>query len=231
MMGPRCAVCGETKIANLFMFNYGMCLCHRCMGIAAQSFIHDNAERKLKENKEKVISVEGLPKAKYESMTESKDRLRKEIEASIETKVRAETEAKRKASRITEAEIKFANGTHEAEIKFANGTHEALRGKCSCCGKAVHPSLITRVHRKYGCEPYKLCPDCYKDYRRDKAEEAAQIKMAGLSIENNRLRTGLKDLKEEYESFRERTSRVWWGVAVAGFAIGTLLTIMFLNPR
>lgn len=153
-------------------------------------------------------------------MTEFKDRLRKEIEASIETKVRAETEAKRKASRIT-----------EAAIKFANGTHEALRGKCSCCGKAVHPSLITRVHGKYGCEPYKLCPDCYKDYRRDKAEEAAQIKMADLSIENNRIRTGLKDLKEEYESFRERTSRVWWGVAVAGFAIGTLLTIMFLNPR
>lgn len=100
MVGPRCAVCGETKIANLFMFNYGMRLCHRCMRIAAQSFIHDNAERRLKGNKEKVISVEGLPKAKYESMTEFKDKPRKEIEASIETKVRAETEAKRKASRI-----------------------------------------------------------------------------------------------------------------------------------
>lgn len=46
------------------MFNYGMCLCHCCMEIAAQAFIRDNAERKLKENKEKVISVEGLPKSK-----------------------------------------------------------------------------------------------------------------------------------------------------------------------
>lgn len=220
MMEPCCAVCGETKIANLLMFNYGMCLCHRCTEIAAQSFIHDNAERKLKETEKKAISVEGLSKAEYESMTEFKDRLRKEIEASIETKVRAETEAKRKASRIT-----------EVEIKFANGTHEALRGKCSRCGKAVHPSLITRVHGRYGGLPDRLCPDCLKKYKLEKAEEAAQIRMADLSIENNRLRTGLKDLKEEYESFRERTSRVWWGVAIAGFAIGTLLTLMFLNPR
>lgn len=220
MMEPCCAVCGESKSVNLLMFNYGMCLCHRCTEIAAQSFIHDNAERKLKENKEKVISVEGLPKAKYESMTEFKDRLRKEIEASIEAKVRAESEAKRKASRIT-----------EAAIKFANGTHEALREQCIMCGKAVHPSLITRVHGRYGGLPDRLCPDCLKKYKLEKAEEAAQIRMADLSIENNRLRTGLKDLKEEYESFRERTSRVWWGVAVAGFAIGTLLTLMFLNPR
>lgn len=202
------------------MFNYGMCLCHRCAEIAAQSFIHDNAERKLKENKEKVISVEGLPKAEYESMTEFKDSLRKEIEASIEATVRAESEAKRKASRIT-----------EVAIKFANGTHEALREQCTMCGKAVHPSLITRVHGKYGGLPDRLCPDCLKKYNLEKAEEAAQIRMADLSIENNRLRTGLKDLKEEYESLRERTSRVWWGVAVAGFAIGTLLTLMFLNPR
>lgn len=220
MNEPICAVCGETDIKKMTMFNYGVCLCHRCLEISAHSFIHDNAERRLKENKEKVISVEGLPKAEHESMTEFKDRLRKGIEASIEAKVRAETEAKRKASRIT-----------EAEIKFANGTHEALREQCTMCGKAVHPSRITRVHGKYGGLPDRLCPDCLKKYKLEKAEEAAQIRMADLSIENNRLRTGLKDLKEEYESFRERTSRVWWGVAVAGFAIGTLLTLMFLNPR
>lgn len=98
--------------------------------------------------------------------------------------------------------------------------------KCVECGK-----VIADGGPRYATPIGSFCPDCYKDYRRDKAEEAAQIRMADLSIENNRLRTGLKDLKEEYESFRERTSRVWWGVAVAGFAIGTLLTIMFLNPR
>lgn len=138
-----------------------------------------------------------------------------------------EEEAEKRLQELRERSVKTA----EAAIKFALGTHEALRGKCSCCGKAVHPSLITRVHGKYGCGTHKLCPDCYEDYRRDKAEEAAQIRMADLSIENNRLRTGLKDLKEEYESFRERTSRVWWGIAIAGVLIGSLFTLMFLNPK
>lgn len=52
-MEPRCAVCGETETVNLYMFNYGMCLCHRCMETAAQTFVHDSAERKLKETEKK----------------------------------------------------------------------------------------------------------------------------------------------------------------------------------
>ena len=139
-MEPHCAVCGETKITDLIMFNYGMCLCHRCTEIAAQSFIHDSAERKLKENKEKVISVEGLPKAEYESMTEFKDRLRKE-----------------------------------------------------------NDNLLVRI--------------------------------AGAHIEANRFRRRYEEAQAAYEEFQDRTRRVWWGVAIAGFAIGTLLTLMFLNPR
>lgn len=160
MTEPCCAVCGESKSVNLLMFNYGMCLCHRCTEMATQSFIHDTAERKLKESEK---DVEGLSKAEYESMRELKDKLLKEIEADVEAKVRADIEAKKRANRV--------------------------------------------------------------------AEEAAQIRMADLSIENNRLRTGLKDLKEEYESFRDRTRRVWWAVTIAGISIGMLLTLMFLNPK
>nr|UVY03056.1 MAG: hypothetical protein [Bacteriophage sp.] len=52
-MEPRCAVCGETDIKKLTMFNYGVCLCHRCLEISAHSFIHDNVERKLKETEKK----------------------------------------------------------------------------------------------------------------------------------------------------------------------------------
>lgn len=141
MMEPCCAVCGETKIANLLMFNYGMCLCNRCVEIAAQSFIHDNAERRLKENKEKkAISVEGLSKVEYESMKELKDKLRKE-----------------------------------------------------------NDSLLVRI--------------------------------ADAHIEANRFRRRYEEAQAAYEDFQDRTRRVWWGVAVAGFAIGTLLTLMFLNPR
>ena len=140
MMEPCCAVCGESKSVNLHMFNYGMCLCHRCTEIAAQTFVHDTVERRLKENKEKVISVEGLPKAKYESMAEFKDRLRKE-----------------------------------------------------------NDSLLVRI--------------------------------ADAHIEANRFRRRYEEAQAAYEEFQDRTRRVWWGVAIAGFAIGTLLTLMFLNPR
>lgn len=140
MMEPCCAVCGETKISNLYMFNYGVCLCHRCMETAAQTFVHDSAERKLKENKEKVIGVEGLPKAKYESMTEFKDRLRKE-----------------------------------------------------------NDSLLVRI--------------------------------ADAHIEANRFRRKYEEAQAAYEEFQDRTRRVWWGIGIAGIALGTLLTLMFLNPR
>ena len=141
-MEPHCTVCGETKIANLLMFNYGMCLCHRCTEIAAQAFVHDNAERKLKEAeaKRKAVDVEGLPKAEYESMRELKDKLRKE-----------------------------------------------------------NDSLLVRI--------------------------------ADAHIEANRFRRRYEEAQAAYEEFQDRTRRVWWGVAISGFAIGTLLTLMFLNPR
>lgn len=215
MIEPCCAVCGESKTANLLMFNYGMCLCHRCTEIAAQSFIHDTAERKLKENREKVISVEGLPKAEYESMRELKDKIRKEIETDVEAKVRAAIEDKRKASRIA-----------EAAIKFANGTHESLMCTCPGCGKLVPRNDMKRFSRGYyySIYPAQFCPDCYEKKCRtfDLQQSERKLEKTVQAFDN---------LKEEYESFRERTSRVWWGVAVAGFAIGTLLTLMFLNPR
>lgn len=222
----RCAICGKDvpfiHPGELVINVDGKVVCPVCEKKVTK--LHETAEehRKSTGHTKEETAKEYIERA-------DRERRGKEFDEVIERlhNERKEREAEKRLQELRERNAKAA----EAAIKFANGTHEALRGKCSCCGKAVHPSLITRVLGKYGCEPNKLCPDCYKDYRRDKAEEAAQIKMADLSIENNRLRTGLKDLKEEYESFRERTSRVWWGVAVAGFAIGTLLTIMFLNPR
>lgn len=215
MIEPCCAVCGESKTVNLLMFNYGMCLCHRCTEIAAQSFIHDTAERKLKENKEKVISVEGLSKAEYESMRELKDKIRKEIETDVEAKVRAAIEDKRKASRIA-----------EAAIKFANGTHESLMCTCPGCGKLVPRNDMKRFSRGeyYSIYSARFCPDCFREKSR-----AYDLREAGRELE--KAKRAFHNLKDEYESFRDRTSRVWWGVTIAGIAIGTLLTLMFLNPR
>lgn len=39
MNEPICAVCGGSKVNTLFVFNYGVCLCERCMETAAHCFI------------------------------------------------------------------------------------------------------------------------------------------------------------------------------------------------
>ena len=115
----------------------------------------------------------------------------------------------------------------EAAIRFALGTHESLRERCIMCGKAVHPSRLTRVQGKYGGAPDKLCPDCLKVYRLKKAEEAAQIHIADLSIENNRLRTKLKDLEKVYSDFLNKCFWLYWlfwVLLVAGVLAGMFLS-------
>lgn len=90
-----CAVCGETDIKKLTMFNYGVCLCHRCLEISAHSFIHDNAERKLKETEKKKesVDVEGMSKQEYESMVKLKDEIAKKIWDEITEKIKKKREA------------------------------------------------------------------------------------------------------------------------------------------
>lgn len=201
MIEPCCAVCGESKSFNLLKFDCGVCLCHRCTEMAAQSFIHDTAERKLKESEK---DVEGLSKAEYESMRELKDKLLKEIEAAIEAKKRVAEEA----------------------IKFANGTHESPSCKCPGCGKLVPKKDMKRFQRGhfYGTYPSMFCHDCFEKKNIERDIQIADQELRKSARE-------LEDLKKEYESFRDRTRRVWWAVTIAGISIGMLLTLMFLNPK
>lgn len=59
-----------------------------------------------------------------------------------------------------------------------------------------------------------------------KAEEAAQIRIADLSIENNRLRTKLKDLEKVHSDFLNRCFWLYWLfwiLLVAGVVAGMFL--------
>lgn len=103
-----CAVCGETDIKKLTMFNYGVCLCHRCLEISAHSFIHDNAERKLKETEKKKkesVDVEGMSKQEYESMVKLKDEIAKKIWDEITEKIKKKREADAKKMAKSSEEI------------------------------------------------------------------------------------------------------------------------------
>ena len=201
MMEPCCAVCGESKPFNLLKFDCGVCLCHRCTEMAAQSFIHDTAERKLKESEK---DVEGLSKAEYESMRELKDKLRKEIEAAIEAKKRVAEEA----------------------IKFANGAHESLSCKCPGCGKLVPKKDMKRFQRGhfYGTYPSMFCHDCFEKKNMERDIQIADQELRKSARE-------LNDLKVEYEAFKEYVNRLKWAVTIAGVILGSLLTLMFLNPK
>lgn len=111
--------------------------------------------------------------------------------------------------------------------KFILGTHESLRERCIMCGKPVHPSRLTRVYGKYGGAPDKLCPDCLKEYKLKKAEEATQIHIADLSIENNRLRTKLKDLEEAHSDLLDRCYWGFWIMLGLGVAAGIIFSNIF----
>lgn len=242
MNDPICAVCGETKVSELRMYNYGVCLCHRCNEIAAHAFIKMHTGEKLKKEGERedlrrcavcgkdvpfihpnevVINVDGkvvcpVCEKKVAKLHETADEHRKSIG---HTK---EEESAKKLQELRDQNAKSA----EAAIKFALGTHEALRGKCSCCGKSVPRNELRRYNRGkyYEIFPATLCPTCFKEKNMER-----DLQVSDQALKN--ATRAFDDLKEEYESFRERTSRVWWGIAIAGVLVGSLFTLMFLNPK
>ncbi|WAX09788.1 hypothetical protein BT638P7_00040 [Bacteroides phage BT638P7] len=175
-------------------------------------FIHPN---------EVVINVDGkvvcpVCEKKVAKLHETADEHRKSIG---HTK---EEESAKKLQELRDQNAKSA----EAAIKFALGTHEALRGKCSCCGKSVPRNELRRYNRGkyYEIFPATLCPTCFKEKNMER-----DLQVSDQALKN--ATRAFDDLKEEYESFRERTSRVWWGVAIAGVLVGSLFTLMFLNPK
>lgn len=133
-----------------------------------------------------------------------------------------EEETEKRLQELRERNAKAA----EAAIKFALGTHEALMDKCSCCGKSVPRNELRRYRRGkyYEIFPATLCPTCFKEKNMER-----DLQVSDQALKN--ATRAFDDLKEEYESFRERTSRVWWGIAIGGVLVGSLFTLMFLNPK
>ncbi|WAX09588.1 hypothetical protein BT638P3_00024 [Bacteroides phage BT638P3] len=150
MNDPICAVCGESKNINLLMFNHGICLCHRCTAIAAEAFIKERAEKRLREAGKKEEA-----KGEYMERVDSERRM-KEFDALMKKR--------------------------EDDRKV-----------------------------KVGLE---------------KAEEATRIHIADLSIENNRLRTKLKDLEEAHLDFLDRCFWLFWIMPGLGVAAGVLASLI-----
>lgn len=116
---------------------------------------------------------------------------------------------------------------------------EDLR-RCAICGKDVpfiHPGeVVINVDGKAVCpvcerkvaKLHETAEERRKSIGRTKKEETAveyierldrerkEKELQELRDQNAKAARAFDDLKEEYESFRERTSRVWWGGSDSG---------------
>lgn len=59
-----------------------------------------------------------------------------------------------------------------------------------------------------------------------KAEEATRRRMTDLSIENDRLRSRLKDLANEYDRYKAGAIFYSWITIMAGILIGGIMTFL-----
>lgn len=228
MIEQICAVCGETKLSKLHGFNYGVCLCDRCVEIAAHSFIHDNAERKLKETEKKkeTVNVEGMSKVEYESMTELKDEIAKKIWDEITEKIKKKREED--AKKMAEATAKgfgeigkaiFIETTYHPEPyngkKMLDDAKEEIRHY-----KTLYRNRLEKFSNLMN--EHKKLMENYNKVR--KGQDSLIVRLADAQLDANRYQRKCYDLSEEFRT-KLKVCNVWLLVASAasllvGMALG-----------
>lgn len=219
-----CAVCGETDIKKLTMFNYGVCLCHRCLEISAHSFIHDNAERKLKETEKKKesVDVEGMSKQEYESMKELKDEIAKKMWDEITEKIKKKREADAKKMAKSSEEIGKAifverndqpesiNDLKKAldKVKADLRTHKAMyRNRL---GKSTN---LTSEYKKLRNNLISV-----RDQR-----DSLIFRLADAQCDVNRYQKSCDELSYELSRYKNRMGDLMIVASVSGLLIGLIL--------
>lgn len=224
MMEPRCAVCGETDIKKLTMFNYGVCLCHRCLEISAHSFIHDNAERKLKETEKKKesVDVEGMSKQEYESMVKLKDEIAKKIWDEITEKIKKKREADAKKMAKSSEEIgKVIFVERDCQPESINDLKKALDKVKSDLRtyKAMYRNRLGKFTNLMN-EHKKLTEDCNKVI---KAQDSLTTNFINAQLEANRYRRKCDELQEQLASFVKSANGRILAACAAGLIVGSIL--------
>lgn len=224
MMEPRCAVYGETETINLYMFNYGMCLCHRCMETAAQTFVHDSAERKLKETEKKKesVDVEGMSKQEYESMKELKDEIAKKMWDEITEKIKKKREADAKKMAKSSEEIgKAIFVERDDQPESINDLKKAL--------DKVKADLRTykAMYRNRLGKSTNLMSE-YKKLRnnlisvRDQRDSLI-VRLADAQCDVNRYQKSCDELREKLSECVKRANRGLLAASATGLIVGLIL--------
>lgn len=224
MNEPICAVCGETDIKKLTMFNYGVCLCHRCLEISAHSFIHDNAERKLKETEKKKesVDVEGMSRQEYESMKELKDEIAKKMWDEITEKIKKKREADAKKMAKSSEEIgKAIFVERDDQPESINDLKKALdKVKADLhTYKAMYRNRLGKFTNLMN-EHKKLTEDCNKVI---KAQDSLTTNFINAQLDANRYRRKCDELQEQLASFVKSANGRILAACAAGLIVGSIL--------
>lgn len=224
MNEPICAVCGETDIKKLTMFNYGVCLCHRCLEISAHSFIHDNAERKLKETEKKKesVDVEGMSKQEYESMKELKDEIAKKMWDEITEKIKKKREADAKKMAKSSEEIgKDIFVERDDQPESINDLKKAL-DKVKADLRTYKAMYWNRLGKFINLmnEHKKLTEDCNKVI---KAQDSLTTNFINAQLDANRYRRKCDELQEQLASFVKSANGRILAACAAGLIVGSIL--------
>lgn len=206
-----CAVCGETDIKKLTMFNYGVCLCHRCLEISAHSFIHDSAERKLKETEKKK-----------ESMKELKDEIAKKIWDEITEKIKKKREADAKKMEKSSEEIGkaiFVERDDQPEsINDLKKAPDKIKADLRTY-KAMYRNQLGKFTNLMN-EHKKLTEDCNKVI---KAQDSLTTNFINAQLDANRYRRKCDELQEQLASFVKSVNGRILAACAAGLIVGSIL--------
>lgn len=211
MNEPICAVCGETELSKLHRFNYGVCLCDRCVEIAAHSFIHDNAERKLKETEKKK-----------ESMKELKDEIAKKMWDEITEKIKKKREADAKKMAKSSEEIgKAIFVERDDQPESINDLKKAL-DKVKADLRTYKAMYRNRLGKSTNLmnEHKKLTEDCNKVI---KAQDSLTTNFINAQLDANRYRRKCDELQEQLASFVKSANGRILAACAAGLIVGSIL--------
>lgn len=226
MNEPICAVCGETDIKKLTMFNYGVCLCNRCNEIAAHAFINMHNEKKLKAHKEET-------KNEYEERIERAEKEREglrtcaicgkdipfthpneRVHVNVNGKAVCPVCEKKIAELHKIAEAK-RNPDEAGRVVFLEGSYETkywnLREK--------HMNTIQRV-KDLTLKMNKIDEELH---RARKAYDSAEMDAIRKTLDMNRCNKIIDNLKEEF-SVKVKAMNYWLlGVSILSGVLGFIL--------
>ena len=197
MNEPICAVCGETKVNTLFVFNYGVCLCERCMETAAHCFIKDNTERKLKNG---TGDIKNTVRVGYRDKETEKKNLEKEYE-DLKDRARTEYEAMNELKDKTLKNIldELKEAVKKKREEDAKKMAEAAAKGFGEIGKVIF------IETPYHPEPYngkKMLDDLKEEIRHYKVLYRNRLeKFANLMNEHKKLMENYNKVRREQDSW------------------------------